>query len=133
MERQYLKLKDNLDIEDLLWLDPTILEMLAFISKYAWEYGLPCIITSLREHVEGRKYNTHAEGRAVDVSVRNWTPYHIETLLFKFKQEFKGRGAYNTKGSNRPIVYHKTDHGAYHFHIQTHARRYENDERETKD
>ena len=123
MEKQYIRIKEGLDINDLLFLDPTILKMLAFISEYTSEYDLPFLITSLREDAPGRKHNTHKEGRAVDLSVRDWSNFHIQTLLFKFKKKFKGRGAYNSSGENRPIVYHKTEHGAYHFHIQTHPRR----------
>ncbi len=123
MEKKFLELKDGLDISDLLFLDPTVLEMLAHIASYAHEHGLSCVVTSLREEVPGRKFRTHAEGRAADLSVREWSPYHIQTLLFKFKRAFKGRGAFNTNGDNRPIVYHKVEGGGYHFHVQTHPRR----------
>ena len=123
MAKQYIELKDGLNINDLLFLDPTILEMLGYIAAYASEFNLPCVITSLREDVPGRKFRTHEEGRAVDLSVRDWSEYHIHTLVHAFKNSFKMRGAYNHTGENRPIVYHKVDGGAYHFHIQTHPRR----------
>ena len=123
MEKQYIRIKEGLDINDLLFLDPTILEMLAYISEYTDKYDLPFLITSLREDAPGRKHNTHKEGRAVDLSFRVWSDLHIQTLLFNFKKKFKGRGAFNSSVENRPIVYHKTEHGAYHFHIQTHPRR----------
>lgn len=123
MEKQFIEIKPELNIKDLLFLDPTILEMLSFIAAYAYEFQLPCLITSLREDAPGRKTNTHRDGRAADLSVRGWSIYHIHTLLHKFKNHFKNRGAFNKSGENRPIVYHKTEKGAYHLHIQTYPRR----------
>ena len=52
MEKQYIRLKEGLDINDFLFLDPTILEMLAYISEYTDKYDLPFLITSLRDHIK---------------------------------------------------------------------------------
>jgi hypothetical protein len=123
MGQEYFTLKLGLQSRDLFFLDPTIIEMLAYTASYSHDHLLSCTITSLCEFAPGRKSNTHKEGRAIDISIKGWNDYHIQTFLFKFKEQFKGRGAYNRAGENRPIVYHKVDGGAYHFHMQTHRRK----------
>ena len=122
MGKAYFALKDGLDYTDLYFLDPTILEMLAYTASYAHKYSLPCIITSMKENAPGRKTSTHKDGRAIDISVKGWNDYHIHSFIFKFQEKFKGRGAYNKSGENRPIVYHKVEGSALHFHMQCKRR-----------
>ena len=50
-----IQLKPEVDIFDLLQVDPTILEMIAFTYEYCVQYNLPCVITSLMEDVPNRK------------------------------------------------------------------------------
>lgn len=122
MEEAYIRLKPELDINDLLKIDPAVLEMIAFTSDYCIKYNLPCLVTSLREEVEGRKFSTHRDGRAVDFSCRGWNDFHIARFQHEFRTHFKGKGAYNRAGTVRPIVWHKIPGGASHFHMQVRRR-----------
>ena len=123
MGEKYFTLKPGLDERDLFYLDPTILEMISFTAAYAHDYGVPCVITSMREDAPGRKTSTHKDGRAVDISVRGWNDFHIHSFMFKFKERFNNQGAYNKAGERRPIVYHKVKGSALHFHMQCQRRK----------
>lgn len=122
MGEAFITLKPGVNESDLFRVDPIIFEMLGFTSNYAYQYGLPCLVTSMMEDAPGRKTRTHKEGRAIDVSVRGWNDFHIHSFIFKFQERFTGQGAYNKSGRRRPIVYHKVEGGAYHFHMQCQRR-----------
>ena len=117
-----IQLKPEVDIFDLLQVDPTILEMIAFTYEYCVQYNLPCVITSLMEDVPNRKFSTHSDGRATDFSTRGWCDFHIAKFQHEFRKVFEGRGAFNSKGEDRPIVYHKVPGGVAHFHMQVRRR-----------
>ena len=122
MEKEFITLKPEIDVFDLLKVDPAILEMIAFTSDYCYKYNLNCVITSLMEEVDGRKHSTHTDGRAVDFHCSTWNPFQIHRFLHEFKKKFKSKGAYNSKGDIRPIVYHKVEGGAKHLHMQVRRR-----------
>tara|TARA_R100000664_G_scaffold20397_1_gene29586 strand:+ start:88 stop:477 length:390 start_codon:yes stop_codon:yes gene_type:complete len=122
MEKTRLVIKPEVDIFDLLNVDPVILEMIAFTYEYCTQYNLPCTITSLMEHVDGRKTSTHYDGRAVDFSSRGFTDFHIARFQHEFRKKFIDKGAFNKAGESRPIVYHKRKGGVAHFHMQCRRR-----------
>ena len=74
------------------------------------------------EEVDGRKFSTHSDGRACDFSARGFGDFHISRFQHMFREKFKGRGAFNSKGEDRPIVYHKVPGGVAHFHMQVRRR-----------
>ena len=122
MEKTRLVIKPEVDIFDLLNVDPVVLEMIAFTYEYCTQYNLPCVITSLMEDVPGRKFSTHSDGRACDFSVRGWSEFHIARFQHEFRKRFCYKGAFNRAGESRPIVYHKREGGGAHFHMQTRRR-----------
>ena len=122
MEKTRLEIKPEVDIFDLLRVDPVILGMIAFTYEYCTQYNLPCVITSLMEDAPNRKFKTHSDGRAADLSSRGWGDFHIARFQHEFKKVFKGKGAFNSKGEDRPIVYHKVEGGVSHFHMQVRRR-----------
>jgi hypothetical protein len=117
-----IKLKPEVDVFDLLRVDPSILEMIAFTYDYCLKYNLKCMITSLMEDVAGRRTSTHSDGRSVDFHSETWGDFHISRFQHMFREKFRGRGAFNSKGEDRPIVYHKVPGGAAHFHMQVRRR-----------
>ena len=122
MEKTRLKIKPEVDVFDLLRVDPVILAMISFTYEYCTQYNLPCVITSLMEDAPGRTTRTHSDGRATDFSCRGFTDFHIARFQHEFKKVFKGKGALNSKGEDRPIVYHKVEGGVSHFHMQVRRR-----------
>ena len=122
MEKTRLEIKPEVDVFDLLRVDPVILGMIAFTYEYCTQYNLKCIITSLAEEVPGRKTSVHRDFRAVDFHSESWGDFHIARVQHEFKKVFKGKGAFNSKGEDRPIVYHKVEGGVSHFHMQVRRR-----------
>lgn len=122
MEKTRLEIKPEVDIFDLLRVDPVILGMIAFTYEYCTQYNLKCMITSLAEDVPGRKTKVHSDFRAVDFHSESWGDFHIARFQHEFRKVFKGKGAFNSKGEDRPIVYHKVDGGVSHFHMQVRRR-----------
>ena len=122
MEKTRLEIKPEVDVFDLLRVDPVILGMIAFTYEYCTQYNLKCMITSLMEEVPGRKTDVHRSGRAVDFHSESWGDFHIARFQHEFRKVFKGKGAFNSKGEDRPIVYHKVDGGVSHFHMQVRRR-----------
>ena len=122
MEKTRLEIKPEVDIFDLLRVDPVILEMIAFTYDYCLQYNLKCMITSLMEDVPGRRTSTHSDGRAVDFHSESWSDFHIARFQHEFRKKFRGKGAFNRAGEDRPIVYHKVPGGVAHFHMQVRRR-----------
>jgi len=103
-----IRLKPELDINDLLKIDPAVLEMIAFTADYCLQYNLPCTITSLMGDVPGRRTSTHSDGRSVDFSSKIWSDFHIARFQHEFKKRFRGN--------------HKVPGGVAHFHMQVRRR-----------
>ena len=122
MEKTRLEIKPEVDIFDLLRVDPVILGMIAFTYEYCSQYNLKCMITSLAEDVPGRMTKVHSDFRAVDFHSESWGDFHIARFQHEFRKVFKGKGAFNSKGEDRPIVYHKVEGGVSHFHMQVRRR-----------
>lgn len=90
------------------------------VAKWFKEKDLPLIITSMQEHVPGRKSRTHQEGRAFDVSVRPLTTDLIDELIIDFNRDYKKYGAISIKDyEQRVVIYHQIEGGEPHLHFQT--------------
>lgn len=117
--KKYFTCKDGVNIEDLMYMNPYLLKMLTSLALYCSEHQLPCVVTSIMDDAEGRVSKTHEQGRAFDVSVRDWPELHIHRVVHQFNQKYKDVGAISSKdGKSRPVVYHKVDGNAFHFHFQ---------------
>ena len=91
-----------------------------FCSRWAEERSLPFIITrAIDEKIAGvSKTNIHADGRAVDVSVKGWTTEDIDDFIHDSNAEFSEKiGAISaTDGIARFCVFHVGT--AAHIHLQ---------------
>ena len=96
--------------------------LIAHAAIFAYNNGVPFRITSYKED-DGRPleriFNTHKQGRAVDISVRHWKQSTIIKLCDDINKKYKDIAAisYYTR---RPMacVHHKTKNGAIHMHLQ---------------
>lgn len=115
---QNFSLKDGVNIDDILRVDPRLLELLSYFVAYSMKYNLPCVLTSIMDDAPGRVSRTHAEGRAFDASVKGWTEQHIYRFVYKTNQKFEHIGAISASdGKSRALVYHDAGTGN-HFHFQ---------------
>lgn len=116
---KYIKLKKGVKAQDLLLLKPEALQILAFVSKFAWENDLNCVITSLTGPARGRITKGHKEGRHFDIRSRNWPIEKIKLLEYLVNQKFKKIAAIGRKsGLPMACIYHKVSGNVYHFHFQ---------------
>lgn len=114
-----MKIKAGLDQRQFLMLHPNLYILIGAFCLYADSYDLPVTITSLMESVPGRKHSTHADGRAVDISVRGWTDFHVNAVVHKLNKRYKDIAAISADDYRpRAIIHHAVEGGAEHFHLQ---------------
>ena len=64
-----------------LSLEPTLIFIIAHMLRWCDQRSLPFVVTSaVREFETGQVSQTHPDGRAIDVSVRDWQADQIEAF-----------------------------------------------------
>lgn len=118
--KELMTLKSEVNLDDLRYAHPRLLIILGYFGLFAKNSQLPYCITSLfTDKVEGRKSQTHAQGRAGDASVQGWTYVQIQRCIDFMNEHCGHLGAYSARdGIQRVIVYHNAGSGN-HFHMQT--------------
>lgn len=120
---QHIDFKDGVNHFDLLYIHPTLLKMVAFISDFAHMHKLPFKITSMirteaEERRVGASSRTHRDSRAFDFSTRGWDVTYQLELEVLMKHEFRHEGAISSKsGLVVPVKFHNNGHGD-HGHVQ---------------
>lgn len=120
-ERQF-NIED--EMEEIQYLSPWILVMLADAIIWSRDRGLRVVVTSmLREANDGISVSeTHQTGRAIDLAVRSWPKKEIEALAKYLNDKYASK--LGTSPVGKPPVaclYHNNGNG-WHFHLQ--VRRY---------
>lgn len=87
---QSLYHKPGVEKEDWGGVHPNLLILAQFAYEYCQEYNLPMVITSIiRPRIpEISRTDTHAQGRAFDISVRGWSDHDIEYLVQATNKKF---------------------------------------------
>lgn len=134
--KQYIILKDGIDVSNLLHIHPHLLEMLAWVSAFCHAHNVTCVVTSIIRSIEENKRlksksSTHVEGRAIDISLRpqlGWTLMLIKKFEEEFTKAFYDYGALVPGPGRtlirRPIVIHNSvdkngnEVGIDHAHLQ---------------
>ena len=122
--KRYTNIKDDVNCEDILYMNPWLLKIYAFTIGFCHQNGIKPVITSIhRKPNDGfSKSSTHQTFRAFDLSAKSIHGWDFEkTKLFieKVNEKFKHYGAISASDyEQRPIVYHDAGSGL-HFHLQT--------------
>lgn len=106
-------------LKDFQFISPTLLETFINVIRYCQGHGLPLVITRIIDKkIPGvSKTNTHAEGRAIDISVRDWGEEDIKNIVDYFNTKYYHSGAFSlSDGNPRYMVDHAGT--ARHIHIQ---------------
>jgi hypothetical protein len=112
---------------DLQKIHPKLLQIVAYISVFCKENRIQLVITSAirskeRNKLVGGISQTHVDGRAVDISIKErwgWTDDKIMILTMKVDQMYKQFGAFTNRPDNKQVVIFNHDAGnGYHLHIQ---------------
>ena len=117
---KYYTCKSDVDHNDLMYLNPILLQLYASFCLYAHTRGLPVNVTSII-HDRGdiqTVSTTHEDGRAIDVSSKGWTTVEVNKAEKHFNETFRSIGAISySDGVSRAMVHHDSGFGA-HFHLQ---------------
>jgi len=112
------ELKDGVDLGDLMLIHPNLMQLFSAFLLYCGEFKLPCVVTSVVEHLDVRVSMTHDDGRAIDISVKGWDDFHIHRIQYHLNKKFADIAAISySDGLPRAIVYHDVGLGK-HFHLQ---------------
>ena len=110
--------KEEVNIQDLEVIHYNLLFLFAIFYQYATYHDLPVKVTSIMEHVDGRLTKTHAQGRAIDLSLKGWTEEHIKDVSDILNTHCKDIAAISASdGVPRAVVVHGKDENR-HFHLQ---------------
>ena len=116
-----LQVKEDVNVEDLLLLDPRVLIVLGHFVSYAQKHNLPVTITSVisdRKNIASVS-RTHEEGRAIDIRSKTWPEEHIEGVIDHMENICNHYGAISYSDlERRVIIHHKIRGGGEHFHLQ---------------
>lgn len=92
-------------------------DMYEFCIKYSYRFFITETKTTEDEDKKlNRKSMTHREGRAFDMSCKNWSTEMISHFIAYFSHKYQGFGAIGSNGE-RLILHHDSGNGI-HFHVQ---------------
>jgi hypothetical protein len=111
-------LKHGIEPKDLQRMSPKLFIVWGYFTLFATERDLPIEVTNIKEKFNVSVSNTHPEGRAIDVSVRDWSILEIGELKGYLEAKVGHLGAISLR-TNKPrvVVYHDAGLGS-HFHLQ---------------
>lgn len=114
------KIKHNVDIGDLSEITPELFIVLGHLFLFCKREGLEsiCKVTSLKDDVEAREFNTHSDGRAADISVKGWSRMQIQQCIVYLNLMAKEYGAYSESDKKQRLVVDKLHGTGPHLHIQ---------------
>lgn len=118
--KQYFEIKSDVVLEDIMFLHPALLIMLSHALMFCSQYDIKCKVTSIiadRDDVRPSS-KTHSDGRAVDISVKGWSKFHIKEFINYMEENFSDIAAISASDKKpRPAVYHNVGWGD-HIHLQ---------------
>lgn len=114
--------KNDLIKARALCLNPMALMVLCEMALYAWEKNLrfsvtETVTTTQEDKALNRVSTSHAEGRAFDVSTRQWEEKSVVEFMNTFTKKYSHLGAIGKSGNAALIVRHDAGRGD-HFHVQ---------------
>lgn len=120
--KKYFKFKQPENLHQLQLISPYLLKILAYVVVFGLENGLDITITSaVRTPEENQQVGavsmTHVDGRALDISVKQWPLELIKQLEAEVNFLFKDIGAISSK-TGRPVPFLFHDGTAPHIHLQ---------------
>ena len=107
-------------------VSPILLMIIGDAATWAYNHGLDFLITATKTTIEednslNRKSSSHREGRAADISVRNWNRNQMGDLFIYLNEKYYEYGALSFSGKINLVVLHDSGYGK-HFHIQIHKK-----------
>ncbi len=106
-------------VRDLQMMTPKLIIAFGYLSMFCQKNNLPLTITNIIHKFPQSKSNTHPEGRALDISVRNWRYDDINNAKAYMEKVAGHLGALSSSDRQRRVfVYHQVPGGKPHIHLQ---------------
>jgi hypothetical protein len=103
--------------EEIVMLTPAMLLLLGSFVELCYTLDIPVKITSITEKIEGRTSTAHEEGRAVDISVREWSEDEINYVVRTINEKHKDIAAISSSDLKpRAAIVHSVF--GRHIHLQ---------------
>lgn len=121
--KQHIFIHDGIELKDLMYIHPQLFIILAAVNIFCYENNLRCEITSAVRTKEldaklGAVSVTHQEGRAIDISIKDFPKEKLSKLESLINSRFAHIGALSGKTlESKPIVIHDNGNGP-HIHLQ---------------
>ncbi len=106
--------------EDLKEVNANLFVLLTHYILFCNLHDLPCTITSIKsDTIKGvRVSSSHRDGRALDVSTKNWPEHLISSFVANTNIQYKDIAAISARDLQpRAAVYHDIGLGP-HIHLQ---------------
>jgi hypothetical protein len=113
----------DVSVEDMLIMKPSLIIVWGFLSKFCLDNNLPCRITNIKTKFPESISDTHPQGRAIDVSVKDWSILHVQDCLEYLRRNVGHLGAIVGRGDRKVALHHDIGRGA-HLHIQVAPEEY---------
>jgi len=101
----------------LLWI---VLDMSMWVTAHGYDFVVTDILSEY--HIDkklGRVSSTHADGRAIDIRVRDWPIDFRKKFEQYFENKYPNDGAISLETKKHNLVYiHDNGIGGIHAHIQ---------------
>lgn len=127
VDTRSFRFKEEKDMIQLSIIHPILLFIFADFNFYCYERDLPVVITRAVAHeIDGVSTSkTHSEGRAIDLSVKGWSPDDIHRMIYYFNAKYKDMAAISSSdGIPRLFIYHNVNLGHHlHFQVKRFTRR----------
>jgi hypothetical protein len=124
-----IKFKTPLVEERFKLIHPTLKDLCSVMAEWCADHSLEFVLTETlttlsednslqkRDGTIGRISASHREGRACDLSVKNWPMWRIEAFVSHFNERYQSIAAVSkSDGAKRLCVFH--DGTAPHIHLQ---------------
>jgi uncharacterized protein YcbK (DUF882 family) len=117
------KWKEPHNTTHLMYISPHLVMAMIDMALYCESYNKPFVITSsIRSFAENKALHarslTHVEGRAVDVSVKDWNDSFISEFVDRYNRKYSNIGAISSvTGRSLFVIHHDSGNGP-HLHIQ---------------
>jgi hypothetical protein len=117
--KKYIEFKEPGEVENLPFLNPWILIIMADVSLYCMQKNLPFIVTrTWDDPIENVSVSQTHYGRAFDMSVKGWDDHNRDIFVKEFDNKYKQVAAISASDNQkRLIIYHDAGAGP-HFHFQ---------------
>ena len=113
-----IKVKKPNYFEEFQEVQGSLLVVLGYVLMFCEESKLPCLITNIHENFSVSTSKTHPQGRAFDLSIRDWAIDDIQNCMSYVELFSNDLGAISYSDLKQRVVVHHDVGLGDHLHFQ---------------